>query len=76
MEETEKSIPPSKEYICDKIAYYCKKVANDALKIIRETEQDHKKPVRSYECEKCSQWHLTSIPYETWKEMKRKAVKV
>ncbi|MCX6755524.1 MAG: hypothetical protein NT068_03255 [Candidatus Nomurabacteria bacterium] len=34
-------------------------------------EQVHKKPIRSYECEKCSAWHLTSMPYEVWKELEK-----
>lgn len=61
------------EIKCDKIAYVSRKEARFHLKRIREIEieQMHKKPIRSYECEKCSAWHLTSMPYETWKELEK-----
>jgi capsule polysaccharide modification protein KpsS len=53
---------------CTKIQYMSKKVAREALQKIRDAPGDHKKPIRSYECEKCSAWHLTSVPIEVWKE--------
>ncbi|MCX6753097.1 MAG: hypothetical protein NTW62_02015 [Candidatus Nomurabacteria bacterium] len=60
------------EIKCDKIAYVSRKEARFHLKRIRETgEQEHKKPIRSYECDKCSAWHLTSMPYEVWKELEK-----
>ncbi len=54
--------------LCDKQAYVSKKVANLHLSVISKKEQDHKKPVRSYECDKCGAWHVTSIPYEHWEK--------
>lgn len=55
---------------CFKIAYCDEKTARSALSKIRDTDQDHKKPIRVYECEYCSQWHLTSMPIETFKQKK------
>jgi hypothetical protein len=62
LEETE--VKP----ICTKTPYATKKLANEALKHIRNIDDGNKKPIRSYECDQCNQWHLTSIPYEVWKE--------
>lgn len=58
---------------CKKIKYPTKKEARYVLKHIRERENDldHKKPIRSYECEYCSMWHHTSMPIEEWKEIKK-----
>jgi hypothetical protein len=54
--------PPPITPTCNKIAYVSKKEANAVLAKISAMEQDHKKPVRSYECDKCFGWHLTSRP--------------
>jgi len=54
--------------ICSKEIYTSKKAANTALVKIKDSEQTNKKPVRSYECDECSFWHLTSIPLSVWKE--------
>ncbi len=48
--------------------YLTKQAARDALASIRQAKQDHKKPIRSYECEECGWWHLTSVPIEDWKK--------
>lgn len=53
-----------------KVIYLTKKIAREALAQIRQTEQSHKKPVRSYECDECGWWHLTSLPIEDWKKQK------
>lgn len=53
---------------CQKHYYSDQKSAKTALRQIRETEQKHKKPVRTYQCDKCTGWHLTSVPIEVWKE--------
>lgn len=50
---------PELERVCTKIAF-TKSDAKKELKRIRDTSQDHKKPIRSYECDKCGWWHLTS----------------
>ena len=66
--QTNKSRQEILSEICEKVIYLSKKEARDALRHARNTQQEHKKPVRSYECDKCSFWHLTSLPYEKWKE--------
>lgn len=60
---------------CNKITYSNEKDAKFELKKIRQNIQEHKKPERCYECEKCGGWHLTSIPYERWEIIKRGDVK-
>jgi hypothetical protein len=58
---------------CKKVPYATQKIAKFELKRIRETIQEHSKPIRTYECDICSAWHLTSIPYDAWKLGLRKA---
>jgi len=53
---------PPLEFPCAKITYRSKKDANWVLAKIKDVEQAHKKPIRSYECDKCGGWHLTSKP--------------
>ncbi len=53
---------------CDKISYPNEKEAKFKLKVIRDSNQKHNKPVRAYECEVCGGWHLTKIPFENWKK--------
>jgi uncharacterized protein (DUF3820 family) len=57
---------------CTKSVYPTKKDARIALQAIRNSPGKHKKPIRSYECDKCSGWHLTSMPIEEWKEKEGK----
>lgn len=57
--------------ICGKVIYQSKSAAKTALKDIRVTKQNHRKPIRSYECEKCGFWHHTSMPIEVWNQMKK-----
>lgn len=45
---------------CVKIKYYNKTLANLELKRIRSNINNDYKPVRSYLCENCGMWHLTS----------------
>lgn len=48
---------------CQKVYFLSRKEANKRLKDIimnGEMYADGKKPVRSYECDKCGFWHLTS----------------
>lgn len=55
---------------CRKAYFPTKKDATFELNRIRsksQTQKDHKIPVRAYECEFCSAWHLTSESYEEWK---------
>lgn len=57
------------QFICDKRTYPTKKSAMDSI-IKPKSKQQKKKPIRAYECEKCSGWHLTSMPIETFKSIK------
>ena len=56
--------------VCKKITYASEKNAKADIKKIQKIEQENKKPVRAYECEKCGGWHLTSISYEEWNTRK------
>jgi len=47
---------------CEKNAYVDEEAAKKALKLIKQDKRDHKKPNRSYQCEICGFWHLTSKP--------------
>lgn len=58
--------PPPFEFPCGKTTYINGKDARRVLEYIKGIEQEHKKPVRAYECDKCGGWHLTSIPLEDW----------
>lgn len=51
---------------CNKIGFHSEKLAKEELNRIKQEEQEHKKPIRVYECSRCGGWHLTSIPYEKW----------
>jgi len=51
---------------CHKVSYFTEKIAKQVLKSISLIDQDHKKPIRVYECEKCSNWHLTSQTLEEY----------
>lgn len=64
-----KIITPELKKVCEKITYVSEKDAKYEINKIREKEQEHKKPVRAYECVKCSGWHLTSIPFEQWEKV-------
>ncbi len=48
---------------CDKFMYATESIARAHLRGIKNTEQEHKKPNRAYECRKCGGWHLTSMDY-------------
>lgn len=54
-------------FICDKKTFSTKADAKQSLSKIRESKGDHIKPMRTYECPKCSGWHLTSMPIEVFK---------
>lgn len=51
-------------FTCDKIAYVNQNEAKRELKNIREKSNStiSKKPVRTYKCDNCSFWHLSSKP--------------
>lgn len=55
---------PEVGFVCEKITYANQKIAKIALKRIRNicATKGGKAPIRTYECEKCSGWHLTSKP--------------
>lgn len=49
---------------CNKTRYRSRGAADAALRSIRKRGDHHgKKPTRSYLCELCSGWHLTSQPH-------------
>lgn len=59
---------PEIELTCEKLPFPNEKAAKAEIRRIQAREQENqKKPVRAYECEKCSAWHLTSITIEVWK---------
>jgi predicted SprT family Zn-dependent metalloprotease len=45
---------------CSKRPFPDKVAAVKALHLIKNKEDGKKKPVRTYQCGKCQQWHLTS----------------
>jgi hypothetical protein len=57
-------LPIKKVYtpLCDtfKVCFVDKEAADKELKAIRQDPRKHKKPVRSYQCERCGFWHHTS----------------
>src|SRR3989344_688069 len=62
---------PEIEFIlsfCKKEIFPSKRAANNELKRIKSQKSKHKKPVRSYECERCGWWHLTSLSIEEWQK--------
>ncbi len=59
---------PKLEIVCEKRVFPCEKDAKEELARILPLDQSRKKPIRSYECDKCSGWHLTSIPLDDWKK--------
>ena len=61
--------------ICEssnKIIFISEKEAKFEINRIRDLEQENKKPIRAYECEKCSGWHLTSISFEQYEKLKNR----
>lgn len=65
-----KITPPPLGITCEKVIFPSEKEAKREIKRIAKLEQKHKKPVRTYECEDCGGWHLTSIPFEEWEKIK------
>lgn len=59
---------PNIERVCEKLTFASEKIAKANLRDIATVKQEHKKPVRVYECEKCGGWHLTSLSYEVWEK--------
>ena len=59
-------VAPELTRVCDKIVFPTERDAKFEINRIKNLEQENKKPVRAYECERCSAWHLTSIPHEEW----------
>lgn len=46
---------------CEKRTYPTKKAAMDSI-VKSKSKTDKKVPIRAYECDTCSGWHLTSKP--------------
>ncbi len=53
-----------------KLIYPSQKDAKYEINRIQKLSGVYKKPKRSYECEFCGGWHLTSISMEDWKKKK------
>jgi hypothetical protein len=47
---------------CTKTGYMSEKFANEQIKEIKIKSSKSKVPVRTYNCDKCGLWHLTSSP--------------
>lgn len=52
---------------CSKRQYCDKKTANLELNRISGMIMHDKKPIRSYYCDECNSWHLTSVPINEFK---------
>jgi hypothetical protein len=57
--------------LCEKKTFETKQEALDRLKEIRESEGDHRKPIRVYVCDKCHKFHLTSFTKGMQRKVKR-----
>lgn len=55
------------EKVCNRFQYVSKKEAQDDIKRLCEKITHHHKPVRSYYCDNCNSWHITSQPIEQYK---------
>jgi hypothetical protein len=55
---------PIQPTLCDsfKVSFVDKEAADKELKRIRKDPRKHRKPVRSYKCERCGLYHHTSRP--------------
>jgi hypothetical protein len=56
---------------CKKKAYSSEEYADNVLQDIRKNSIRAKLPVRSYKCEICGWWHLTSRPYNAGKPLEK-----
>lgn len=56
--------------VCRKQTFESEKAAKAELRRIRSLEQKHKKPIRSYPCDFCGGFHLTSVPLEDFLQIK------
>ncbi len=67
---------PAHKKSCEKQTFLTEKEAKFEIKRIKNLEEEeHKIPVRTYECEICTFWHLTSIPLDKWGEIKKEISK-
>ena len=46
---------------CNKVKYLSKEIANSHIKWISKNTKSKKVPIRSYQCDKCTAWHVTSM---------------
>ena len=53
---------------CKKVAFFSEKAAKEALSDISNSNDDHVIPIRSYHCEICGGFHLTSWSIEDYKK--------
>lgn len=52
--------PEQESPSCTKKAYISKQAANAHIRWIQENSKSNYVPVRSYQCDKCTSWHITS----------------
>lgn len=45
---------------CKKKAFKDKRLATIAMHLIQNRDDGKKKPIRTYQCDDCGDWHLTS----------------
>jgi uncharacterized protein (DUF3820 family) len=62
-----KPFVPPVFFICDKKTFATKQDARNSLKKIRQVNENGERPIRVYECEFCSGWHLTKMTTEEYK---------
>ena len=51
---------PEEQSDCKKVKYVSREVAVSHIKWISKNSKNEKVPVRAYECDKCTSWHITS----------------
>jgi hypothetical protein len=61
--------PESFYFPCEKLTYLTKEEANRIINSINN--KNHKVPERSYECQRCGFWHLTSKSKEEYTQLKK-----
>lgn len=63
---------PAPSIPCEKRIYLTDIEAKKEIKRILKLKQNRKKPIRTYECETCNGWHLTSLPLKVWLRRKQR----
>lgn len=48
------------KFVCKKVSYSSEDFANQDIKRFKFIDDGRRKPIRSYLCNKCNTWHITS----------------